>query len=673
GEVVESEGLLIDESALSGESDYVKKKTGVEVLSGSFVVGGAARYTASKIGEESLINKITLEAKQYTKQLSPLQEYLNKVVRALAVFGLIVILLLFIFSKQDSHDLIETSVSIVSAVLPQGIILTITLSFLLGTMRMLRQDILVQNPSSIETLAGVKVICMDKTGTLTTNDLKVEKIEIFDEVEFPLNQIYANLSPEKNKTIRSIQHYFNEELEQEVKITGYVPFTSQSKISLVECNIKDNGFTLVLGAPEVIKKFLSANSAQTLEKKDAEFAENGFRNVCLAYKSGSKFDSPNGIEFKEVEEISNLEKEMKLYSLIAIKDTLRDGAGDTIENFIENNVRPIVISGDGPGTLESIIKQLKIKSLDKVTTGAKLASLKDNINEFEQEILGSDVFARVTPEQKVEIIKVFQSKYGIVGMIGDGVNDTLAIKQSNLGISFNSASNSAKNLADIILLKDSFDKIPQILHEGQNILFNSLRTSKIFLSRNFFLSVIIVLVIVLGLSFPFTPKNLTLLSATNTSIPILFVIWEKMKKVPKVHFLSDLYKFILNLVISITLPTLVLDYVLVDILEVSRIEMQSTILTFLVLTGLVIFISASKNSYRTSDLFRIDRSIIIAGVILAIYSSFFVLLPFKNFFELYIPSLGSILVMIGFLGIFFFMFLLLGKIVDKYKLKLPGF
>jgi hypothetical protein len=182
-----------------------------------------------------------------------------------------------------------------------------------------------------------------------------------------------------------------------------------------------------------------------------------------------------------------------------------------------------------------------------------------------------------------------------------------------------------------------------------------------------------VLVIVLGLSFPFTPKNLTLLSATNTSIPILFVIWEKMKKVPKVNFLSDLYKFILNLVISVTLPTLVLDYVLVDILEVSRIEMQSTILTFLVLTGLVIFISASKNSYRTSDLFRVDRSIIIAGVILAIYSSFFVLLPFKNFFELYIPSLGSILVMIGFLGIFFFMFLLLGKIVDKYKLKLPGF
>ena len=664
GKLLNSNSLLIDESILTGESDYLKKEAGEEVFSGSYVVAGQGVYIAEKVGSDSFVNKITASARKYINYLSPLQVQINSLVKTLTILAVITIVLLFsinyLFINMSEVQLLKAVVSIVTSTVPQGIVLTLTLAFMLGVIRMYRQKILIQKASAVETLAGVKVLCMDKTGTLTQNKLVVQELldltpgrQFATQTSRQLLEYFIKHTIEKNKTIIAIGNYLPghssegqassdqlTETSELIELIEQVPFTSRSKFSGLEVKIADNYYRLMLGSPEVLARNLNQVQRTLVEQKEDAGADLGWRNLLFMIgekRTNSKLSIGSAVEkdtwvAADIQPDSDLaQAEYNYYpaGFISLEDELRLGASEVISEFIATGVKPVIISGDGAKTLLAILKQLHITELNKVITGAQLASM-SSLNKMEA-ILGHDVFARVSPEQKVEIVEVYQSAFGRVAMLGDGVNDALAIKQANLGIAMGSGASVTRNIADVVLLDDDLQRLLAVIVEGKEILFNTLRSAQLLLIRNYYALVVLITSLLLALPFPFSPRGLFLLSLFNGTLPIIAILGSRNSKLPNIQFLAELRRFVL---IGGTLIAGLSVIILITQQDRPLLELQTILLGFLTLSGVVNSLIALNKSYNPIKMFFGSWLSLIAVFTVGMLLAAIYIAPLARFFEL---------------------------------------
>ncbi len=541
GKMIESNHIEIDESLLTGESMPIFKKENDEVLSGSFCISGNGVYQAEKVGDESYAMGITGMAKKYKFILTPLQKQINIIVQVL--FGIALVLVaveLFVhwdLMEQENIRFIRRISTIVMSLVPQGLVLLASVSFALGVYRISKIGAIIQKLNAIESFSNVQIVCMDKTGTLTQNKLSVNRITLSqtaDEEEVKkLLGSYALHSSDKNATLRAID-VFNS--YPEAKFIDEIPFSSETKKSFVELEINGKNRIFVMGGFDILSEKLNS------ENKD--FFQNIYTEKNLKIYRNLLFGEVNVSSLNEIK--SNLENiQIIPYAIISISDQIRTDVMDAINLFLKNGITFKILSGDASESVQAVAREIGWDiSDDKLITGAELEKYTDE-EEFTKVILEKSIFARLKPEHKLHIIKALKKKKIYTAMIGDGVNDLPAIKESDMGIAMEEGSKITKEIADIVLLKNKFSLLPDIFMEGNKIVNSVSSVAKLFLTKNMLVIFLVILSLFFGLSFPITPRRIALLNVFAIGMPS-FLITLKNSNVEKTKFfLADLFSFVI--------------------------------------------------------------------------------------------------------------------------------
>lgn len=542
--VLESDGMEVNESMLTGESKPVKKKIGDRLFSGSFVVAGGGIARVKHVGQDNYAVQLTEKAKTKKRATSEMQNTIKKIIQAVSI-AIIPIGLLLFYSQYQSQDgdisqAIVGTVAGVIGMIPEGLVLLTSVSFILGVGRLAKKRALVQEMEAIEALARVNILCTDKTGTITTGTLEVSKLLTFKGVSAnELKTVMSQLSyafDDINATQTALRNYFKESGNWAVR--DKIPFSSSRKFRAI--SFAEHG-DYVLGAPEFILK----DRADVLKIVN-QYSNEGYRVLLLGRSSG--IDS-------RTESIGAVTP----MGLIVISDCIRTDAKDTFAYFAENGVQIKVISGDNPATVSSIAVKAGLVGGEKYVDAT---TLPEDPALLEKEILKYNVFGRVKPEQKQAFVKAFQHAGNTVGMIGDGVNDVLAIKDADCGIAMAAGSDAAKQAAHIVLLDSDFKRMKDIVREGRMIISNIERVSSLYLTKTIYSIFLCLIFILLQRDYPYTPLQLGLISMTAIGIPSFFLTLEKTEKVTSDGFLKH--------VLSVSMPgaaTMVSTILLVQILS----------------------------------------------------------------------------------------------------------
>jgi cation-transporting P-type ATPase E len=538
GIVRDSNKLEIDESLLTGESLPILKKEGSEVLSGSFCISGNGYYSAEKVGDESYANQITKTAKKFKLNLSPLQVRLNFIVKVLFATAILLVGLEIIRNPGGFSDLdfIRRISTIMLSLIPQGLVLMSSVTFALGIYRISKIGAIIQKLNAIESFANVKIVCTDKTGTLTQNKLAVNKLTTLtdkyskEETENLLGT-YAKFSSDKNATLRTLDIY---KPRDNVSVLDEIPFSSENKMSLLQLTIDGKQLTFILGGFDIL--------CEKLEGKDAVnelFDKDGlkiYRNLLFGLET-------SGRPLNEFEEKLDGIK-IEPICIVSITDQVRGDVMDAINLFHKNDIEIKILSGDNAYAIQAVAKEIgwDIKD-DELISGSDIEKISDN--DFFGVIMKKKIFARLKPEHKLRIIKALRKEKIYTAMIGDGVNDLPAIKESDMGIAMEEGSQITKEVADIVLLKNKFALLPQIFDEGNKIVNTVSSVAKLFLTKNFMVIYLTILSMFFMFEFPLTPRRVSLINIFSIGLPS-FIIALKNTNVSKLkNFTKDLFGFVL--------------------------------------------------------------------------------------------------------------------------------
>src|SRR5919197_449488 len=462
GRVLEG-AMQVDESLLTGESDLVAKGPGDEVFSGSFCVTGAADYEVERVGADSLANRMTAGARGFRRILTPIQREINAVIRITLLIVLYMELLLILRSLLTLVSMPESiaQATVLAGLVPNGLFLSIAVAYAVGAVCILRFGALVQQSNAIESLSNVDVLCLDKTGTLTANALRVRSIEPLgaseEELRSALGAIAASTTA-PNQTSEAIAAAFPRD---PVATLEEVPFSSARKWSALAFSADGLTGVYALGAPEMLRPFADGGDGvdwRPIEERIRQSAEQGLR-VLLAVHSPHEGQLRGG-------DTPELPSAMRPLGLVVLADELRPEAAETLAAFARLDVQVKVISGDNPETVAALVRQAGLPPSGQVRTGAELASLTSE--ELSAAAEQTSVFGRVTPEQKEALVASLRRRH-YVAMIGDGVNDVLSLKGANLAVAMQSGSQATRGVADLILTNDSFASLVPALTEGQRI------------------------------------------------------------------------------------------------------------------------------------------------------------------------------------------------------------
>lgn len=493
--VLESDGLEIDESLLTGEADPVIKKVGEKVLSGAIVVAGQGYVKATAVGKDAYAHKIAEQVKKFSIAKSELVMGTNKLLGYISWMIVIVapVLLWGQLARSGNgwQEATVRSIAAVDGMVPNGLVLLTSLAFMLATMALARRNVLVQQLPAVEGLARVDVICLDKTGTLTEGKIVFDELVWLDEAyKKSTPDVLAGFAAQPNSpTLQALHDAFQTGTSAELT----VPFSSARKWSALQ----QDGAHWVMGAPEMV---LGADK-RTL-KKATDIAEQGKR-VLVLLKAGNK---PTA---------TNLPQKLEPVALIILAEKIRADAKETLAFFAEQGVDLKVISGDSPHTVSAIARAVGLEVQEAVdartlpTDQAKLAALLEKHH----------AFGRVTPDQKRAMVKALQSKNHVVAMTGDGVNDALALKDADIGIAMNSGAQATKSIAELVLLDNQFATMPHVLAEGRRVIANIERVANLFVIKNVYSLCLALAVTIAALPYPFLPRHLTILSALGIGIP----------------------------------------------------------------------------------------------------------------------------------------------------------
>ncbi|TVR20637.1 MAG: HAD family hydrolase [Anaerolineaceae bacterium] len=505
GEIVYSDGLEIDESHLTGESEPVHKPASASVASGSFCVAGVGYMRATRVGSASTANRLTSIAKVYKNTLTPTQKKIAAVVKlalvVLFVFGPMSVVA-GIMTDIGFIETVKNAVVFTTSLVPQGLILTSILALSIGAIKISRHQTLIQRVNAVESMANVSVLCFDKTGTITQNRLQVSHIMPLsaehdrDAIDADLRLYVANLA-HLNSTASALSTYAEPDAEADYPAKKReIPFTSARKWgALVFADA-----VLVLGAPEVILP----DDHPAWAAVDEQAADG--RRLLVFGRSRAELSADNPLDREQIEPVA----------LIAISDQVRDDIGDTLASFIALGVRPKVISGDNLKTVVAVARRAGMDT-SSAYTGEQIDAMSDE--ELAVAVKQADVFARVTPDAKGRIISALRAGGEYVAMVGDGVNDVPALKAADLAVVMNDGAQIAKDVADIVLLNNAMSTLPRAFAEGTQITQTLYGTMKVFVTKNVYNTVLFIFVLFMGLSFPVTPRQISWASFGTVNIP----------------------------------------------------------------------------------------------------------------------------------------------------------
>ena len=504
----------VDESLLTGESDSVRKAPGDELLSGSFCVAGDLYYTADKVGAEAYAVKLTADARKLIRRLTPLQLQLKRLLRVLVgATAVLSIALLISFNVEDVEDRgftesLTATTATVTTVVPAGLLLGMTVAFAVGAVRVSRAGAIVQDIQAVEALNYADVICLDKTGTLTANRLTVDTVHWTPEnsVYLPWLGAFTAATAEESKTAAALADELSAR-SNGARPDGNVPFSSARRWSAMRLELGGESRSFVLGAPETIAR-ASDGAAEPLLETYRTSSEIGLRGVIFA-EAPSLPDADGTLEG------------LRPLALITIGDVLRPEVKEAFALMDELGIEPKIISGDNPGTVAALLKQLGIETKGGAIAGTDLNMLNDE--GFAAAVDAHTVFGRISPQQKSDIVDALRDRGHFVAMVGDGANDVHALRAADIAVAMESGTSTARGVAGIVLRHDSFAALIRGAREAKFVLGNSARLSKLFIAKSIYAFLLIFATNLLGLDFPFLPRHGSLTATLALGIPAIFI------------------------------------------------------------------------------------------------------------------------------------------------------
>jgi cation-transporting P-type ATPase E len=539
GRIVGDGRLDVDESLLTGESDLVPKVAGDAVYSGSICMGGRACYEATQVGAASLANQLTAGARAFRLAKTPLQRDIDLVIRIVLLVVFQLGLLLAAGAHLRHTSLVEgvQIVAVVAGLVPNGLILVITTAYALGALRMAGKGAVLQRANAVESLSHVDILCLDKTGTLTANRLALHAVRPLTVSEGELRARLADYAANVtagNRTIAAIAAASDR--RHAGRVRAEVPFSSARRWSALAL---EQGCVLVLGAPEVLAHALHAPEQvdEELRTQVATWTAQGLRVLLLASRPG--IDPLYGADGTP-----QLPDGLVPLGLVAISDELRPEAAQTLRGFAAAAVTIKIISGDDPQTVAALARQAGLPPDLRIVSGAELEGLDDA--RLAPLARAGAIFGRITPQQKVQLVRVLRNDGGYVAMIGDGVNDVLALKEANLGIAMQSGSPATRGVADLVLLDDSFAALLPAVREGQRIITGMRHIVQLLLTRISSQALVILAVALLAVPFPFIPTHTSLLTFLTVAVPTFaLAVWARPAP-PPVSPVRALSRFVLT-------------------------------------------------------------------------------------------------------------------------------
>lgn len=501
--IIKEGRLELNESNVNGESDVIVKQAGDFIYSGSYILSGTALAQVEHVGEENYATSIMKDAKVLKKHKSELRDSINFIIKYIGIaiipIGVLLFLKQFYLLDYTFSTSVVSTVAALIGMIPEGLVLLTSVALAVGSINLAKQHTLVQELYCIETLARVDVLCLDKTGTITKGNMQAESIVNFtdEDVKEILSHMMFALNDD-NSTAQAIRSFCNG--TSDAHATAVLPFSSVRKYSAVSF---PNG-TYILGAYEMIKPV----SDPMVEKQIHHYANLGNRVITLAYA-------------KDMLEEDQIPAQSEVIALILLSDPVREEAPKTLAYFASQGVEIKIISGDNPITVHEIAKKAGVQNADAYVDASTLHD-----EDIPMAVKQYSVFGRVSPQQKKQIIHALKEQKHTTAMIGDGVNDVMALKEADCSIAVAQGSEAAKNIANLVLLDNNFKHMPLIVAEGRRVINNIQRAASLFLVKTIFSFILAILTLFLNSRYPFAPIQLTLISSLTIGIPSFFLALE---------------------------------------------------------------------------------------------------------------------------------------------------
>ena len=610
-EIIEG-SIEVDESLLTGESDNIYKTTGNELMSGSNVVSGSCLVKVTAVGGDSYINKLAKSTKEFKKYPSKLRDYMDRILKVISVLLVPVAIMLYVRGASLGRgytDIVLSSAGALVGMIPEGLILLVSVSLAVAAMKLAKKKVLVQELYCVETLARVDVLCFDKTGTITTGNMNV--VEIDEKVASELSSYLAYFEDE-NATSRALKNHLTCEKKWDVDEIG--AFSSKNKYSYIQ--LKEGG-TYFFGAYE----FLGFEEGMTEYYESLK--QQGYRILSLAY-TDEKVTTPSN---------------MKLIGHVVLSDEIKANTKDTFKYFESQGVAVKIISGDNHIAVLGVAKKAGFKEDARAVDMTKVTE-----ENFESVVLENDIFGRVTPDQKQRMVEILQKNGKTVAMSGDGVNDVLALKKADISFAMNGATSAAKSVSNIVFLTNDFAVFYDILMEGRRVINNIQKVASLFLTKTFFSIVFAVISVLFAFEFAFIPIQFTIISAITIGVPSFFLTFESNKEKVSNNFMRDI---LTNAAIGggVLVASVLLTNIVID----NQAQMKFICFVLALINGLcmVAKVSLPLNKYKLALL-----GVLSFAAIVGVFVNIFIL---KNHFAplaapqlLYIVGLGCLIATIHF-------------------------
>ncbi|TPR37174.1 HAD-IC family P-type ATPase [Apilactobacillus micheneri] len=635
GEILTATGLQVDESQITGETNSIAKQASDHITSGSFVLSGSARILAAKVGDDTFVNRMESEVNQTDKKSdSKMLHTINRIIKILTFIIVPLgsaLLAIKLLSGDDINKALLGTVASIIGMIPEGLVLLSSVTLAVSAMKLAKKNVLVRDLSAIETLARVDTICLDKTGTITTGNLKFEDVVPIGKIskenmKSALGGIVYS-SEDDNETSLAIKKSID---NPNWNLVESVPFSSDKKWSGAKF---DNG-NYVMGAPQFVIKKMDNKLQQTVDS----YTLSGYRVLCLAKVNG---------------ELKQPLDNVNLLGLVLISDEIRFDARDTLAYFRNQDTDLNIISGDDPKTVSNIGQRVGLPNSSSLVD---MSTVSDNAD-YQALVKKYTIFGRVTPKQKKRLIQAYQSNGHTVAMTGDGVNDMLAMKQANCGVAMASGSESTKGIADFVLINSNFSAMVNVLGEGRRVINNISSVASLYLIKTMFSLALTVLFMFSAYSYPFQPIQLTPINTFMVGLPsFLLALSPNYQRVTN-QFYRKIYEVALPAAITIV------GYVLLIMLIGEWVDftyLQRATLSVLV-TGFIYWLAlfmVSKPFNRTK-LAIIVPTIVIFAMIFIFFNKVFSLVSILN----YPINLHALLVVGTSIPVFFVVTLIVTKIV----------
>jgi len=612
----------IDESLLTGESDSVSRGPGDELRSGSFCTAGDCYYSAERVGSEAYAVKLTADARQLVHRSTPLQIRFGRILRVLlTATGILAIALMISYMMEDKGvgETIKATTATVTTVVPTGLLLGMTVAFAVGAVRVSRSGAIVQDINAVEALNYVDVICLDKTGTITANEMKLEDVRWMPGAEGEMGWLaaFAQATAHESKTAQAMSEALATRANG-AGASGSVPFNSERRWSALQLIKGSERRSFVLGAPETVLP-LCADGAELRTEYEAA-SERGLRGVVFA-------ESLSGLPSLETPPHG-----LRPLALVLLGDKLRPEVRTAFDTMDRLGIEPKIISGDNPGTVRALLAQLGINLEGGVVAGAEIEPLEGEA--FRAAVEANSVFGRVTPALKARIVTALRDRGHFVAMCGDGANDVQALRAADVAVAMASGTATTRAVAGIVLLNDSFEALIRGTKEATAVLGNAARLSKLFLAKSIYAFLIIVATNMLGLDFPWLPRHGSLTALLTLGIPAVFISISIPPPNSGRDFTRSVLQWALPASLALAAAAIIVQLLTEGLLDRSNEKAQTLVSLTMGLTGLFFMVEvlgfhgASWRSLTRPVMTTLLGALLVAGFLATIYTP-----SLRGFFE----------------------------------------